>query len=139
MPRVYATRADLANYAPPTYTVPSEPEATRVLTRASLRLDNTALKTAVYDVDDTTGLPTDVDVITAIRDATCAQVVWWADTGSESGAADLYSDVSIGSARLSRGSGTAGTPVVAPAAWDHLSGLEGLTLGVVTTYGAGWG
>lgn len=142
MTRVYATRADLLAYTAgmTSYAVPAEPEATRVLTRASQRLDATVLRTAIYDTDDVTGLPTDTDVIAAIRDATCAQVVWWAQTGSETGANDQYGDVAIGSVRLGRGkagSGTASsTPAVAPAVADHLADL---TPGVVTTYGAWYG
>lgn len=138
MARVYATRAQLVAYAPPTYTVPEEPEATRVLTRASQRLDSTVLKTAVYEVD-VNGLPTDAGVIEAFRDATCAQVVWWSETGSETGSVDQYDQVSIGSARLSRRSGSSAstaTPSVAPAALDHLALLppETFSIGVISTW-----
>jgi hypothetical protein len=102
--RVYATTADLANYleaAPPE-------GARRLLRRASRRVDD-ALLTALYDVD-TAGMPTDPLVITALRDATCAQVEYWATSGADPGGADaVYDEVAIGSARLSRRS-TGGPP-----------------------------
>lgn len=102
--RVYATTADLANYleaAPPA-------GARRLLRRASRRVDQ-ALLTALYDTDDD-GLPTDVKITTALRDATCAQVEYWATSGTDPGGADaVYDDVAIGSARLSRRT-TSGAP-----------------------------
>jgi hypothetical protein len=108
MARMYATRTDLVAYAPADVTVPDDPEATRLLTRASAHVDRYGLLTAVYDVD-TGGLPTDTALAEAIKLATCAQAVYWLATGDETGAAAQWGSVGIGSVNLSRGSnGTAG-------------------------------
>lgn len=108
MARVYATRTDLVAYAPADVSVPDEPEATRLLTRASTHVDRYGLLTAVYDVD-TGGLPTDTAIARAVRNATCAQAVYWLQTGDETGAASQWGSLGIGSVSLSRGSnGTAG-------------------------------
>lgn len=96
--RVYATTRDLANY---TNKVPPA-DARRMLIRASERIDDLLL-TAVYDVDAVTLMPTDAKVIQALKDATCAQVAWWVETGDESGAAGAFQQVSIGSVSLGRG------------------------------------
>jgi hypothetical protein len=96
----YATADDLAAFVPATITVPDEPEATRLLTHASEAVDGLLL-TALYDTDDD-GLPTDAEVIVALRDATCAQALWWLETGDEDGAQGQYQSVSIGSVSLTR-------------------------------------
>ncbi|WP_067184618.1 hypothetical protein [Microtetraspora niveoalba] len=99
----YATTDDLADYISP---APSN--AALLLTRAS-RLVDRALLCAVYDVDEQ-GQPTDPKVAKALREATCEQVAAW-DEGGETGtgAADQYSNVSIGSVALGRaGGGSAG-------------------------------
>lgn len=111
MARVYATRADLLAYPPPpNVTIPEEPEATRVLTRASEDVDD-ALLTAVYDVD-TSEMPTDAKVIEALKLATCAQAIERIRTGTEDGddGLDGWDSVSIGSITLSgRRNTTTGT------------------------------
>jgi hypothetical protein len=74
--RVYATTADFAKLllkAPPV-------GARRGLAEAS-RLVDEMLLTAVYDVDDDTGLPTDAEHIAALRDATCLQLEWARESG----------------------------------------------------------
>lgn len=101
--RVYATTADLAYYldaAPPA-------DARRMLRRASERIEDLLL-TAIYDVD-TNHLPTDVGVQAALRNAVCAQVKWWMDTGDESGVMGQMQSVSIGSVSLGRGYTGAGS------------------------------
>lgn len=105
MARVYATLADLTSYAPAGVTVPADPEGTRLLTSAS-QLVERATMTSVYDTDSTTGYPTNADVIEAFQRATCAQAVWWLETGDELGIAGQYDTVSIGSVSLSRGTRT---------------------------------
>jgi hypothetical protein len=100
--RVYATRADLIAYPPPpNITVPEEPEATRLLTRASERVDD-ALLTAVYAVDSA-GMPTDASVIEALKNATCAEVIDMIRNGSDDGDDEMsrWDSVSIGSVKLS--------------------------------------
>src|SRR4051794_26110046 len=104
MARVYADRAALLAYAPADQVadLPADPEATRLLTRASRRVDR-LLFAAVYDTAATTGLPTDPDVAQALSEATCEQALWWLETGDESGASDQYQSVSAGSIALTRG------------------------------------
>lgn len=119
MARVYATRAQLVAYAPASVTVPADPEATRLLTRASERVDE-ALLTAVYDTD-TAGLPTDANITEALQLAACAQAVWWLQGAEETGAGGAYRSVGIGSARLDRGTGAATSAgSLAPQAARHL-------------------
>lgn len=104
MALVYATRTELVAYAPEGVTVPADPEATRKLTSAS-KVIRRATRCAVY-VTDTDGYPTDTAIRQAFRDATCAQAVWWLETGDETGAAGQWSSVSIGSVNLSHGQGS---------------------------------
>jgi hypothetical protein len=95
--RVYATAADYAGYsgaAPPS-------DIDRRLRRASELLD-ACLSIAIYDVDDTTGLPTDPTVIDVFARATCAQVAYWLETGDEQGSAQQWESVGIGSVQLQR-------------------------------------
>jgi hypothetical protein len=108
----YASADDLAEFVPETVTVPDEPEASRLLAHASEVVDGLLL-TAVYDTDDD-GLPTDPQVVAALRDATCAQALWWLETGDESGAQATYQSVSIGSVSLTRGY-TSGASATGPA------------------------
>lgn len=126
MARVYATRTDLVGYAPAGVVVPADPEASRMLARASEAVE-LATMSAVY-ATDAAGLPTDTAVVGAMRDATCAQVVHWVESGDESGQAGQWTSVGIGSISLARaGAGTAVTPAGhlpdAVARPLHLAGL----------------
>lgn len=102
--RVYATAADLAAsiYA----VTPPPADVDNRLARASGIVEH-AVALARYDVD-ANGLPTDAAVAEAMRQATCAQVAYWAETGDVSGAAAGWSQVGIGSVHLAR-AGAAGT------------------------------
>ncbi|GAA0638236.1 hypothetical protein GCM10010174_70110 [Kutzneria viridogrisea] len=135
MARVYADRAALVAYAPAGVIVPTDPEATRLLTRASEVIDQVLLS-AVYATDDN-GMPTDAAVIEALRNATCQQAVWWLQNpGVESGQANQYQSVSIGSVSLSKGSGSSATDPL-PRVCPYLGGplkAAGLTPGVITTW-----
>lgn len=83
-------------------------ELTRgLLVAASRRIDR-ALLGACYDVDDA-GLPTDSDVTAALRDATCAQAEDWIDSGDlGTGNGVTYSDLAIGSVKVTRNGGASG-------------------------------
>lgn len=101
--RVYATTADLANYleaVPPA-------NARKLLRQASVDVEQ-ATKCAIYDVD-TNGFPTDTAVRAAMRDAVCAQVEWWNETGDSLGVTGQWGDVKIGSVSLGGRAGSAGT------------------------------
>lgn len=108
MPRVYATRDDLAAYAPAGVDVPDEPEVSRLLARASEAVELLTL-TAVYPVDDA-GMPTEAEHVAAFREATCAQAAHWLDTGDETGTAGQWSNVTIGSISLGRAKDVADSP-----------------------------
>lgn len=151
MTLVYATRQQLYDYTPADkqHKIPGEPEATRLLTAASIEV-RLATRTAIYDTD-TGGYPSTPGILTAFARATCAQALWWADNpGEETGQSDEYDSVKIGSVSLSKsarsgGAGSAGLPVggsdrLAAAAATELA-VAGLTAGAITTYPAGyyWG
>lgn len=149
MSQVYATRAELLEYAPAAYKakVPAEPEATRLLTAASKEV-LLATRTAVY-ATDSAGYPTDTAIRQAFRDATCAQALWWSiNPGEETGNSDEYDSVSIGSVSLKKsstgGGRSEGLPIggsgrLAPQAATELA-LAGLSPGHVSTArGAMWG
>lgn len=95
--RAYATTGQLAEYlgrAP-------EEGAARMLARATEWVD-ALLIAAVYDVSGPDDLPTDPRIAAALRDAVCAYVEWWYETGDDSGsgAAGQWRDIAIGSVRL---------------------------------------
>lgn len=103
----------------PTYAVPADlrtpwgveaddASAASLIDRASTIVRSLTL-TAVYDTDDN-GDPTDQVVRGALRDATCAQVAWFEETGDTgSGAAGRFNSMSLGSASLSGGGTGSGT------------------------------
>lgn len=126
--RAYANSTNLADFlqaAPPL-------DSDKQLRDATLELDF-ALKGALYDVDDD-GEPTDPMVIEAFRDACCAVVEWWEETGDPLGAAASYDSVSIGSAALSRKQafGAPAAEVLGSRAIQILQGCPNLLLGAVT-------
>ncbi|RSD22005.1 hypothetical protein [Amycolatopsis eburnea] len=135
---VYATRDELVAYAPANLKarVPDEPEATRLLTSAS-QVIRRATKTAIYDTD-AQNYPSDVDIRQAFRDATCAQALWWTETGDETGVAGQFQSMSIGSVSLSRGSASgaaaAGGQQLAPKAETELRDAGVLAGSIVQTY-----
>lgn len=135
MSRVYASHGDLVDYFPESVTVPDEPEATRVLTRASERVD-IEIRTALYDVDDD-GMPTDAAVIEALKLATCAQVLDWTETDDELDMIGRFGSVTAGQITISgrgNGSSNGSTPQLCKQAMVHLR-LGGLTPGFVISYG----
>lgn len=101
--RVYATPSDLV-----VYTGAAPPDDTRRLLLRASRLVEALTRCAVYDVD-AEGLPTDAAVAAAFRDAVCAQVAWFDETGDSTGAAQQYQSVSIGSMSLTRGHSAGGS------------------------------
>jgi hypothetical protein len=77
----YATLDDLATYTGKESTGPGDE---RLLQRASELIDE-ALASSYYVTNLTTGAATDVNVILALKNATCAQVEWWRQTDDELG------------------------------------------------------
>ncbi|MFF9199962.1 hypothetical protein ACF09L_32625 [Streptomyces sp. NPDC014779] len=125
MARVYAT---VAQYEAYTGTSPAPADTGTKLARASRMLDRAVLRYCAYDTDGF-GFPTNEVVAEAIANATCAQVEWWADTGSNPSGADGvgWGSVAIGSVQLGR-SLTAVSGEDSPArqlAPDGLDALQG--------------
>lgn len=124
--RAYATSAHLAEWlgvAPPL-------DSAKQLRDATLEIDF-ALQTATYDVDDD-GEPTDTEVIAAFREACCAVVEWWEETGDPLNAGGAYNSVSIGSVTLSRtqASGAPASEVLGRRALNILKGCPEVRFGV---------
>jgi hypothetical protein len=88
---VYATDEELAAFTG--QTVPDD--ADRLLKRASEVIDDYT-RTAVFGVDEDTGLPTDAEVLAAFRDATCAQVEFWTCGHEEDDVLGPVDSVSMG-------------------------------------------
>ena len=110
MARVYATLDDYEDYlgkAPP---ADFDAES---LVRASARIDR-ALLGAIYATHPTTQLPTDPDVAEAMRDATCAQALWWDEIGDSTGSGALqeFGELQIGQVRLRRSGNSRGEAAV---------------------------
>jgi hypothetical protein len=100
-PRVYATADDYSVWTGD-LTAAASPAQLRA---ASARLDN-ALR-GVYYATDEDGLPLELDVEEAMRDAVCAIVAYWEETGdtSGSGAGAEFQSASIGTANYTRSAG----------------------------------
>lgn len=94
----FANRADLVAWLPSTTTVPTDPEATRLLTRASELVADKVL--SGYAVTQT-GAPAVTTVAAALRDATCAQVEAWMENGEEHDIAGYPRNTAIGGTGLS--------------------------------------
>jgi hypothetical protein len=126
--RVYATSADYTQWSG--QAAPSDIE--RLLARASEDIDD-ALIAAVYDTDGS-DMPTDPEVVDAMRDAVCAQVEYQQETGDTgTGAAGRYDSVSLGPVSLSGRKDAAGGPQgldLAPRA-DRALRRAGLLPGVI--------
>jgi hypothetical protein len=107
--RVYATTADLVEYAGPDVVGEDSP---RLLARASELVDS-LLVAAVYETDPD-GMPVDEQVRDALQRATCALVEWWDETGDPTGAGGQYIESQIGTVRLKRADNDR-APEMAPA------------------------
>ncbi|WP_432077827.1 hypothetical protein [Streptomyces sp. YPW6] len=108
----YATVADLAAWLAPE---PAPPNAVRLLTLASQRVDR-ALLGAWYDRDD-------ADVVEVLRQATVQQVHWMLDRGDETEAQTDLQSMSTGARSFTRrtvGQGAGQTAQLAPAVADVL-------------------
>jgi len=121
--RVYATAAEYYDFIgedQPTTTpegggdpVPVvEKELDALLRRASRQVDS-HIRAAVYATDDN-GLPTDTAVEAALRDATCAYVAYWQETGDPTGADAMQGPVKSLSGSLG-GTATGGASSRTPA------------------------
>ena len=102
--RVYATTTDLANFlheAPP-------PGARKLLAEASRALARVLLQ-SVY-ATDSDGYPSDPTQLAACREAVCAIVEWWGETGDILGTAGNWASAGAGNVNITRANGKDGTP-----------------------------
>ena len=95
----WATVDELAAWMPAE--LPADAE--RMLTRAS-ELITYVTRFAVYDVD-TDDEPTDTTVLAALRDATCAQVEYWAEVGEDEDVGGSVQGISLGPLQVQYGAG----------------------------------
>ena len=107
--RVYATADDYSQYVTGGTgvggIVPSNIAYELQLASAVIDL---AMTGAIYDTDDTTGLPTDPDVIGLMCLATCQQAEFQIAYDDNTGAKSIYDSVSISGVSMHRAAGTAG-------------------------------
>lgn len=128
---IYATSAELA-----TWTGVDAPANATALLRSASILVRRATLTAIYDVDEATSLPTDTDLVAALRDATCSQVGTWIAlaidpaTGAAAAAGKVVSAKSIGS-----GSVTYAVTNTAQALADAATSLSGEALMILADAG----
>ena len=109
MARVYAVPSDLATFTGED----APPNAAALLARAT-RLVEGLTTTARYTTDDE-GMPEDLEISEAFRDAVCAQAVWFEETGDTSGASARFNSLSLGSFSASGGGTGAATNTSAAA------------------------
>lgn len=130
--RTYATAAEYAASPLTGDVAPSD----AALALASLEID-TALIGVVYDVD-ADNYPTNPSVRAALRDATCAVLAWWDETGDTtgSGAGMIWASASIGDASYSRPPGqvAGGSPALPDRARKILQ-VAGLTTAAIWARG----
>jgi hypothetical protein len=123
----YATTGDLARYTGK----PLQADARRKLINASREIDRIT-RAAVY-ATDTHGYAVDTVVRKALADATCELVAWWAETGTETGAAALITNASIAGVSIGYGGKTSGNPQadrVGPRIWSILLNANLVRAGV---------
>lgn len=102
-------------------------EGERLLRSASIRITQ-ATSNATYQVED--GLPVDPAVVSALRDATCAQAEWFMETGDRIGAGQAAPS-QLGSLRFDAGSDNDGGVVCGEAGMIlRNAGLITTTVGV---------
>ena len=112
-------------------------DAERTIRNASYRVRD-ELMTAAFDVHtggEHVGRPVDPAVADAIKDATLAQLAFWAETADETGAAVQNGGGSILSVSIPGGAGTTSLAAkrdarIAPAVADILRACPGIRWGV---------
>jgi hypothetical protein len=98
--RVYATAGDYEDLAEEPFENPGEQNVrlNKRLRSASIEIEGLT-RFAVFDTDDD-GYPTDADVADALKEATCAIVEHWEDTGDPRGVEAAQGAVKILSVSL---------------------------------------
>jgi hypothetical protein len=96
---VYAEPADLKKFLGVDELDAEAREVKAALRRASHEVRQ-HIRAAIYDTDPTTGLPTDANVLEALKEATCAYAAYWDETGDITGAGAVAGSMSILSVSL---------------------------------------
>lgn len=94
---VYALTTDLTGWT----ALPAPANAAALLRSASLLVRSSTMA-AIYTTDDT-GAPTDVKVLQAFKDATCAQAAFWAASGIDPSTGGISVTAPVRSRRLGSG------------------------------------
>lgn len=113
-----------------------EPEtavATRAIKFAS-QLVRTATRCDHYEVDPA-GLPTEPDVIEAMRDATCAHAAMWIEAGINPAAGTLGREIGIASQSADGGSVTYSDAITAEEVAASLKALTPTALDILRSAG----
>ena len=126
MPPTYATEEELATYVGTRYAVPAE--AQLLLRDASRLMDAVTLHRAHHVWVDPPPDPV-TEEMSALAEATCAQVEYWLELGVEQGVSWQEEGVSLGALQLPA------PDRLAPKARDALNSVTLLYRGVAT---AGW-
>lgn len=100
----YATVEEFTDYLDPD---PAPTTAARLL-RDSSEIIDSLLIGAMYATDDS-GMPTEADVIDALKRATCAQARYTLELGDETGAKGQYASWSTGGVSVTRAYAVAGS------------------------------
>lgn len=117
---VYATKQDLTKGG--WIDAEEMPSSATADLAAASRLVRRLTLTAIYETDSD-GAPTEPRVRDGLRDAVCAQVAWWEQTGDRTGAASIYAETRVGGVSLRRSAAGAepGSARVAPELADILT------------------
>jgi len=94
-------------------------DAALQLDRASRLIDN-ALFGAIYSTDPVTLLPTDANIITALKEAVVAQIEWWTVTGDPLETYGDFHDINVLDAGIAVKRTPGRRPRLAPRAYDIL-------------------
>ncbi|WP_105033497.1 hypothetical protein [Cryobacterium aureum] len=105
MARIYATPTDYTGHAEEAFEGDTD-KLTKRLRSASIEVDRLT-RLAIFDTD-AEGVPTDVKVIEAFVEATCAIVEYWGITDDVTGAESHAGAVKIGSVSLGTTSSASG-------------------------------
>lgn len=123
MARVYAKSGDYTKFTGTAFSG-TDDQLKAALRRASNEVSK-HIRTAVYKADPVTLLPTDATLVEALRDATCAYVAYWEETGDITGGNAIAGPVKILSVTLG---GTATGGATSRSAGDTRVSDEAITI-----------
>lgn len=121
IPAALATSTDYT-----TWTGAAAPTNITSILRACTSLVLDATMTAFYDVDTTTGLATDTQTLTAMRNATCIQAAAWVKLGIDPDLGGVVTPTIASSKKIGTASIVRDTADVAAASAARTAALTGL-------------